>query len=429
MTKCIVMSNETPDIIVAIGPDQSTSLSEITIAKRRISLQIHRASQSSSFACHKRVHSSCTGYDSYATTSSGEINKTRWPCHKAVLIAQSPYFSAMLASDFREARASVVLLPRNIFCDSQALDCILNYMYTENIVLHTESNLSVPSQQALERLENVYIAADYLGMEKLCQVVVDRLCALVHHWSCHCQECLCLVPRLFAFCHTRATEYDDERMASMTYTATAVLTHDPDKSIQTFWTSRDLAQVLVEHFSEDMSHQLTKQLLKRVGKSNAIESLYSCFCASRSLATSDPFLSWSHPLHATIASVQSCATGIIARNFDFYCSQYPALLSCIDGITYSFDFLEYLLMHVLEDQMDNNNAGLLYEGIVRDLMCRHAVQHHYQVKHILSVAKGLILEYISRRLEQIREVGGLDQLDRSTLKNLAQGKSTLAFTI
>lgn len=79
-------------------------------------------------------------------------------------------------------------------------------------------------------------------------------------------------------------------------------------------------------------------------------------------------------------------------------------------------------MHVLEDQMDSENAGLLYQGIVRDLMCRHAVQRHHQVKHILSVAKGMIVQYISRRLDLIKDLGRLDHLDRSILKTLAQGK-------
>ncbi|KAG0184989.1 Dynactin subunit 1 [Apophysomyces sp. BC1034] len=328
----------------------------------------------------------------------------------------------MLASDFREARASVVFLPRSIFCDSKALDCVFNYMYTEKIELQTGNGDVIPQQQALDRLENMYIAADYLAMVDLCQAIVDCLCALVHNWSCQCQDCICLIPHLFAFCHSRATDYDDERMASLVRTATTVLTHDPDKILHKFWTSRDLAQVLMEQLPVEIHQQLTKQLLKRVGKSNAIESLYACFSASRILETSDPLLSWCRPLHATLASIQSHATRIIARNFDFYCSQYPALLSCIDGITYSFDFLEYLLMHILEDQMDNDNAGLLYEGIVRDLMCRHAVQHHHQVKHILNVAKDLILQYISRHLDQIKDLGRKKAASQALTRTLAIGK-------
>ncbi|KAI8059766.1 hypothetical protein BDF21DRAFT_467487 [Thamnidium elegans] len=168
-----------------------------------------------------------------------------------------------------------------------------------------------------------------------------------------------------------------------------------------------------------ISMALTHKTLRYVNKSNAIESLYACFSASNILSTNDPLLSWSKPLHATLTSVQAKATRTIASHFDFFCCQYPALLSCIDGITYSFDFLEYLLLHILEDQMDCGNVGILYQGIACDLMSRHAVEYNDQVKHILNVAKVMILCYITRRIGDIRHIGGLDKLDKSVLKLLA----------
>ncbi|KAG1076870.1 hypothetical protein G6F42_025229 [Rhizopus arrhizus] len=69
--------------------------------------------------------------------------------------------------------------------------------------------------------------------------------------------------------------------------------------------------------------------------------------------------------------------------------------------------------------MDCTNVGILYQGIVCDLMSRHAVQHNDQVKHILSVAKVMVLHYITRRISDIRQQGGLDKLDKAILKLLA----------
>jgi hypothetical protein len=199
------------------------------------------------------------------------------------------------------------------------------------------------------------------------------------------------------------------------------LTHDPEKCLPTFWTHRMMARML-DQLPSDHALMLSQRLCKRINKSNAVESLHACFLASTKLSTLDPLLCWSRSLHGTLASAQSKATLYISRHFEYYCSQYPALLSCIDGITYSFDFLEYLFMHVLEDQMDLMNAGLLYQGLVRDLICRHAVQYHDQVRHILNVAKDIILQYMSPRLDEIRKLAALDVLDTDTLKALAIGK-------
>lgn len=274
----------------------------------------------------------------------------------------------------------------------------------------------------------MYSAADYLGMDKLCLVLTEQITALVHDYTCYCNSCIAIIPEFFPFCRARAIELQDEKMAVMTQKAIMVIANDPEKTLSTFWTSRHMAYLLIQ-LPQDVSQALSQKVLHRVNKSNAIESLYACFTASNTLSTNDPLLSWSKPLHATLTSVQSRAARIIARHFDFFCCQYPALLSCIDGITYSFDFLEYLLLNILEDQMDCSNVGILYQGIVCDLMSRHAVQYNDQVKHILSVAKVMILHFITRRIGDIREEGGLDKLEKNILKHLADGNKHKALLI
>ncbi|KAK4521005.1 uncharacterized protein ATC70_006889 [Mucor velutinosus] len=332
---------------------------------------------------------------------------TRWSCHTHVLYKESPYFASLFGENFIESKASIVYLPSSII-DRMALYSILRFMYTHQI----------NKPKTIKELCNMYSAADYLGMEKLCIMLTEIVIESVHHCICYCTSCIANVPELFPFCRTRSLELQDEKMAVMTQKVITILASDPEKTLSTYWTSRHMALLLIQ-LPQDVSQALSQKVLHRVNKSNAIESLYSCFTASNTLSTNDPLLSWSKPLHATLTSVQSRATKIIARHFDFYCCQYPALLSCIDGITYSFDFLEYLLLHILEDQMDCSNVGILYQGIVCDLMSRHAVQHNDQVKHILSVAKVMVLHYITRRISDIRQQGGLDKLDKAILKLLA----------
>lgn len=347
--------------------------------------------------------------DESIDSCSSEKN-LQWNCHTTVLYKESPYFKALFGESFIESKASTVYLPASII-SSTALDHIITYMYTHQI----------EQPKKLNELCDMYSAADYLGMDKLCTKLTELMMNAAHHCTCYCDSCLAIVPELFPFCRNRAIELRDESMAIMTQKVITVLASDPEKTLSTYWASRHMASLLML-LPQDVSHALSQKVLHRVNKSNAIECLYACFSASNTLSTNDPLLSWSKPLHATLTSVQSRATRIIARHFDFFCCQYPALLSCIDGITYSFDFLEYLLLHILEDQMDCRNVGTLYQGIVCDLMARHAVQYNEQVKNILNVAKVMILYYISRRMGDIRQKGGLDKLETHVLKELADGK-------
>jgi hypothetical protein len=343
----------------------------------------------------------------YSDKKTLKKQQTRWSCHTHVLYKESPYFESLFGENFIESKASIVYLPSSII-DRIALSNIIKFMYTHKIT----------KSKTLKELCDMYSAADYLGMDKLCIELTELLIESVHNCICYCTSCISSVPELFPFCRTRSLELQDEKMAIMTQKVITILASDPEKTLSTYWTSRHMAKLLIQ-LPQDVSQALSQKVLHRVNKSNAIESLYACFTASNTLSTNDPLLSWSKPLHATLTSVQSRATKIIARHFDFFCCQYPALLSCIDGITYSFDFLEYLLLHILEDQMDCSNVGILYQGIVCDLMSRHAV--HNQVKHILSVAKVMVLHYITRRIGDIRQQGGLDKLDKSILKLLADG--------
>ncbi|CAO3595054.1 unnamed protein product [Absidia cylindrospora] len=415
-----------------------------------------------------------THEDNYYTQSNIPNGQTEhwWLVRKSLLTQHSPYFAAMLNHDFYESTTSVICLPSTIL-DPHGVSSVIQYMYNSRdlasttaeragnstTIINTHNDDEVECQQQQHHtastqdtfylLQDTYAAADYFGMADLCIKVADSLGELVHRWSCHCDDCLELTPQLFDFVDskinlfgddtkainqvinsyinkniktptttTTLAQHDDHHLFKLYAKTVLSLTHDPEKCLPTFWTHRMMARML-DQLPSDHSLMLLQRLCKRISKSNAIESLHACFLATTTLSTLDPLLCWSRSLHSTLASVQAKSTLLIARHFEYYCSQYPALLSCIDGITYSFDFLEYLFMHLLEDQMDLFNAGLLYQGLVRDLICRHAVQYHGQVKHILNVAKDIILQYMSTRLDQLRKQAALDILDTNVLKQLA----------
>ncbi|KAI9021486.1 hypothetical protein CLU79DRAFT_846065 [Phycomyces nitens] len=324
-----------------------------------------------------------------------ESGGNRWSCHKAVLAKHSPYFGAMFESEFSESRATIVFLPR------------------------AELAANTPPL-----LGDIYSAADYLGMQLLCELVADQITRLGHQFTCYCESCQTNVPQILEISRAQVQyQEDDQRMIQIAQAAIKVMTHDPDKTLQTFYTSPKLASQLKS--APEVDDYLKQQILERINKGNAIESLYGCFVGLQTLETSDPDTAWSQPLHSTLQAAHGIITQTIARHFYFYCSQYPSLLSCVDGISYTPEFLSYLLTKTLSDEMNENNTAVFYTGIVRQLMCRHAVQHGERVKEILQVAKDTILAFMASHVDQLRTHHILDQLDKSLLDTLAQDLSVL----
>ncbi|KAG2223810.1 hypothetical protein INT45_001944 [Circinella minor] len=412
--------NAPPNVMLALGPPEQRHQQKINTTT---TAALNTRSNTSSHYHHQQHQ------HQNLLTGNDEHQKTRWTCHKKVLAEHSPYFAAMFDGEFSESGASIVFLPPGVFT-AIGLDGVLHYMYTNELELNVNGSVN-ETHAKMQQLQDMYSAADYLGMVQLRQTLSEQLTESAHQWTCYCVECRDVVTQLFPYSYARAVQFEDEVMAVITEKILVVLTQEPDKTLQTYWTSRGLAEML--HLSQpDVGPYLKQQIIGRVSRFNAIETLYACFIANKSLeqqmqrstsmttttTKSDNNL-FDH-LKSTISGAQSRSTEIIAHFFDFYCSQYPTLLSCIDGITYSFDFLEFLLQRTLTDNMKPHNAPNMYQGIVRDLMCRHAVQHCNQVKLILTDARSTVLKYIVTNFDLVTKSGAFDRLDKNVLAKLAE---------
>ncbi|KAI8340289.1 hypothetical protein BC941DRAFT_420014 [Chlamydoabsidia padenii] len=379
----------------------------------------------------------------------GEEQRTRWPCHKHILSKYSKYFETMFTCDFEESGATIIFMPRGIFGSSRTLDSILHYMYhstlDDNVKKEEDqdtdtayfsssddgdtTNTTTTLDDILEQLtryQDLYAAADYLGMAELCIHLADKLMELAHHCTCYCDTCAYVVPSLFAFSQPRAQNQDDPSMMKLTEAALTIMTFDPEKALVSFWACPSMIDVLWslycsphnDYAPPSLDNPLTQSLLNHISKTSAIESLHGCYIGTRPLMALDD----EHDviLHATFKAARTKATKTIATHFDFYCSKYPTLLSCIDGVIYSSSFLEYLLMRTIHDQMTPENAGTLYHGVVRHLMARHAVQHSAHLKKIFGTIKEEIIHYIFYHAKEIRECGSLASLDDHLLTCLVQ---------
>jgi hypothetical protein len=98
----------------------------------------------------------------------------------------------------------------------------------------------------------------------------------------------------------------------------------------------------------------------------------------------------------------------------------------MDGVSYSIEFLEYLLMHLLEDHMDCKNIGLFYR------MVMHLLERSINDKTtcILMTSKSMILQFVASRIGDIQLINGLSMMDKPDLLLLAHGNvSTSIFHI
>ncbi|CAO3618802.1 unnamed protein product [Cunninghamella blakesleeana] len=379
--------------------------------------------------------------------------KTRWPCHKHILSKHSKYFEAMFSCEFEESGATIIFMPPGIFSTANILEYIIQYMYTSTFTLGYDNNDDIDKDAIevittddddensnntdkessntinnnnllkLAQLQDMYSAADYLIMPDLCHHLINKMIELAHHFNCYCSSCTFIVPSLYAFTQPRSLNNDNPNMIKITQSAMNIMTSDPEKALVSYWTCPSMIDLLWSLFSTPHSpptidNPLTQSILNHISKTSAIESLHGCYIGMKQLEKLDD--EHNTILHSTLKATRHRATKTIATYFGFYCSAYPTLLSCIDGIVYTSDFTEYLLSSTIHDQMTPDNSGLIYQGIVRDLMSRHAVQHSTHLLNIFTNIKTEIIKYMFYHIKEIKTRGALEKLDDSILNGLSQ---------
>lgn len=369
------------------------------------------------------VSSSFNNTSSRSSTISA-CATTSFAVHRCILAAQSGYFHAMFCKEFCEASSPVVYLPSDVFTPD-AFQVILDYYYTGCIQLATrndnddEEEDDTPSLQPTHEghrltqkilmmrvFQDAFRVAEYLGQyETVCKALMQAMADIVKQYKCTCRDCAALLPSMLWFADRNVPDLRAHIISLYT---------DPTYALATLWPATTFG-VLIESkpaLATELVERMKSTNIKKQTAIQVLEALHLCLARVR------------NPTVREIVDKQlvSYTVQMISDNFEFYCVEYPILLSCVDGIAVgSVDFLEFLLMQVVQHGINERNAGGLYQGIVGDLIGRHQeMDVDSVVDNVLMDARQQCIDYIAKHWSSIKSQGGFRGVDKEMMRRLSE---------
>lgn len=381
-----------------------------------------------------------------------DITVAEFRAHRFILAAQSSYFYSLFCTQFQEASSTMVHLTDDLFNEA-IVDMVLNFLYTDKIFvkpLPTHSTkLSSPLQRRLQHnkhalrvIQKAFHSADYLGhSDTLGGAILHDMERLCHQFKCVCAECAVLLPSMLAWSDKHVQVVPKLRRTLI------LLYSDPVHSLPLLWSQRPFAVLITSmvpsaaSLGEDtlqavlkqdplfrartpktLVHEIVERTFCNVTKHSAIHVLHSLHLCLSQIRSADPTPSWSRPALDLVNPILHYTVGMVSQFFDFYCVEYPILLSCVDGIGagFSVDFLDFLLRHVLNEGIKETNAGVIYQGILRDLVGRQEVVQNMAIDDVLIKSRSRCAAYIAKNWAKVKARGGFRTLEKSTMRQLAE---------
>ncbi|KAK4516770.1 ADP/ATP carrier protein [Mucor velutinosus] len=381
-----------------------------------------------------------------------DITVAEFRAHRFLLAAQSPYFYSLFCTQFQEASSTMVHLTDDLFNEA-IIEVVLNFFYTDKIIVKplptNNAKLSSPLQRRLQHnkhalrvIQKAFYSADYLGhSDTLGGAILHEMERLCHQFKCVCAECAVLLPSMLAWSDKHVEAVPKLRRTLI------LLYSDPVHSLAPLWSQRPFAMLITSmvpsaaSLGEDtlaavtkqeplfrartpktLIHEIVERTFYNVTKHNAIHVLHSLHLCLSQIRSADPCPSWSRPALDLVNPILHYTVGMVSQFFDFYCVEYPILLSCVDGIGagFSVDFLDFLLRHVLNEGITETNAGVIYQGILRDLVGRQEVVQNMAIDDVLIKGRSGCAAYIAKNWTKVKSQGGFRTLDKSTMRQLAE---------
>ncbi|KAI8063402.1 uncharacterized protein B0P05DRAFT_555753 [Gilbertella persicaria] len=365
-----------------------------------------------------------------------------FPAHRFMLASQSPYFYSVFCTEFREASTSSVHMPSDLF-SAATLDVILHYLYTDQLILpdllDAQPTRLNQKKHELRILQKVFPAADFLGhADTICKAVLLKMAVLCHQFKCVCSECAALLPSMLVFADQHQKHVPKLRSNLIALYA------DPLDSLAPLWSQKPFA-ILVSALQKPQAKEtqlsdifatptpttptedsvisdITQRTWSNMTKHNSVRSLHSLHLCLSYLRGADPFPTWSQPVIQILNQFLHYNVEMIANHFDYYCVEYPILLSCVDGIGFGFsvDFLSFVLQHVLNEGIHDGNAAILYQGIVRDLGNRQEMVRNVAVDGVLMDARLKCAQYLAKRWMSVKAEHGFATIEKDYLRMISE---------
>jgi hypothetical protein len=176
-----------------------------------------------------------------------------------------------------------------------------------------------------------------------------------------------------------------------------------------------------QYYSSLLLNDLIERTTADMTRHNSVHALHSLHLCLFYLRDADPFPSWFQPVLTIFNSFLQSNVQMIADRFDYYCVEYPILLSCVDGIGFGFsvDFLAFMLSHVLTERIHDGNAAVLYQGIVHDLGNRQEMAKNVAVDGDLMDACTKCAQFLVKRWVSVKTEDGFATIDKEILRMIA----------
>ncbi|KAI9302635.1 hypothetical protein BJ944DRAFT_242175 [Cunninghamella echinulata] len=393
-----------------------------------------------------------------SSPSSSDNSKTLFSAHRFLLASRSTYFYAMFCTEFLESHHHAICLTDSFFSPI-VIQVIFHYLYLDTIFIPSPFPQYYQQQQQqkhyltkqqkftlkkhhLRVLQLTYDAVDYLGeMNTFGKNIMQAMINLCDGLKCLCHDCALLLPSMLSFIDKKKGKDEDPHL----YNSLIQLYSDPVHAINHLWSQKPFAMLTasmlpsaaslmksldpscIAFFDEQhqptstMIHEITDLTFRHITKHNAIHVLHSLHLCFSKLRSADLIPTWSLPTLDLLSPILQSTVSMVSQNFDFYCTEYPILVSCVDGIGcgFSVDFLEFLLSHILNHGIQDTNAGIIYQGIVKDLIGRQETVKNIALDDVLLNARMKCAEYLSRRWLSVKSLGGFRSLEKAIVRQLS----------
>ncbi|GAA5845435.1 hypothetical protein JCM3766R1_006552 [Sporobolomyces carnicolor] len=311
---------------------------------------------------------------------------TPFAAHRAILASRSAYFESLLLGDYSDSRLDRFTLPSPPFTPP-SLVFVLGYMYTGTLDF---SNRTFN----LETVFETWRCAAFFSMSTLQDELQSKIVSMVT---------LQRAPRIYQFAH--ASDVSSPVLAATTLPL--VLDHFDET-----W-----ATPYIGTLDYDPQMKLVSTLRSRITPVTVARISRQCRKLRKKIGLERS--GWARNVESMLDAIEGRLVAVIANSLPEVVVS-PGFIDLIDGVGFSSDVLEWLLLQVFNvEELNDKNIPSMYQAIVGSVLLREQGLMVDARMHVEDTRNGL-LKLLKTRWASIRDQGGFDALEPWCLKELAE---------